>query len=229
MTDLLIIGDSHARAIANGAAALGLDVASYANSAGAWRDGAVKLSKVGSFASPRPRARMNIKSFEDAAGGKAPLFSGAPVIASLVFDVPQFVSDFRWHKLGSYLTEDHGAKHERLMSSRFTRAYLREQRREMLEGLKVIATKAPLLIVVPPVFRTWPLQRALKAELSQLVKDAGLALYDPNEHFADDKGLIPDSYKHEDGQHGNPAFGEAVLSDILKKGLLPISEQRRRA
>ncbi len=229
MKDLIIVGDSHARALANGAMALGYDVASYANSAGAWRDGAVSLTAAGEITSNRARARKKIEGFAEDVGAKAPLLSGVPVVASLCFDVSQFVSDLRWHKLGSYLADDHGSTRQSVLSSRFTRAYVREQHSEALAGLSAIAQVAPLVVIVPPVFRTWPLQRALKAEFTALVRSAGISVYDPNESLAGEDGLIPDALKHDDGQHGNPAFGQAALTGALEKGLLPAPATRLKA
>ncbi|MBU2982101.1 hypothetical protein KO498_09785 [Lentibacter algarum] len=219
MNPLIVVGDSHARALALGARALGYDVASFATSGGAWRDGSVTLQKSGQLKSDHFRARQKIAAFQAETNSKSPLISGTPVVASLGFHVSEFISEFRSNKLGSYLSEDRGGDRQNLLSASFTRAYLQEQRRDMIKGLGKIASKAPLVVVVPPNFRSWPLLRAINAELSAQISAAGATVYNPNDTLTV-KGILPDEYKHDDGRHGNQAFGTAVMQAIVDNGLL---------
>ncbi|MGB4788014.1 MAG: hypothetical protein WBH18_04345, partial [Lentibacter algarum] len=100
MSRLIVVGDSHARALALGATASGYDCISFATSAAAWRDGVMRLQADGTLSSKRFRARQKIESFAKDVGSATPLTSGAPVVASIGYHSSQFLTEMRMNKLG---------------------------------------------------------------------------------------------------------------------------------
>lgn len=218
MSRLIVVGDSHARALTLGASALGYDTLAYATSAAAWRDGVVKLRSDGTLASERPRAQARITAFTNTSGTGNPLTSGAPVVASLGYHASQFQTDMRMARLG--LTSAASKSARTLLSPAFLAAWLQEARSEALEGLATIAAAAPLVVVTPPMFQPNPLLAALNEALSTLIRARGLPLYDPNEALAGTDGTLPRKFAHEDAKHGNAAFGTAVFEDLLRLKLL---------
>ena len=219
MTRLIVVGDSHARALALGATASGYETLTYANSAAAWRDGVVRLQSDGTLASDRFRARQKIESFAEEVGTTPPLTSGAPVVASIGHHASQFLTEMRIKKLGLTTVPTRSA--ETLLSPAFLTAWLEDARRDALDGLAAIAASAPLVVVTPPAFDRNPLLLALTDALNSLIRAHGLPLYDPNETLADNDGTLPAKFAHEDGKHGNTIFGEAVFNDLLKLKLIP--------
>ena len=218
MSRLIVVGDSHARALALGATALGYDTLSYATSAAVWRDGVVRLRADGTLASERPRARANIAAFSKEVGAENPLTSGAPVVASVGYHASQFQTDMRMAKLG--LTAASSKSAQSLLSPAFLAAWLKEARDEALEGLATIAAAAPLVVVTPPMFQPNPLLAALNEALSALIRAHGLPLYDPNTALAGKDGTLPHKFAHDDAKHGNAAFGTAVFKDLLRLKLI---------
>ena len=100
MSRLIVVGDSHARALALGAKAFGYDCISFATSAAAWRDGVMRLQADGSLSSKRFRARQKIESLAKAVGSATPPTSGTPVVASIGYHSSQFLTEMRLNKLG---------------------------------------------------------------------------------------------------------------------------------
>lgn len=219
MSRLLVVGDSHARALALGAAALGYETLSFATSAAAWRDGIVQLTPQAALTSERFRARQKIEGFARELGCATPLLSGLPVVASIGFHSAQFLTEMRLARLGLTTVPSRSAK--TTLSTAFLADWLAEARSSALEGLATIAAQAPLAVVAPPLFAPNPLLQALNAALSKLIQARGLPLYDPNTALADSAGQLPAHFAHSDGKHGNATFGAAVLEDIISRNLIP--------
>lgn len=225
MTRLIVVGDSHARALALGATALGYDCISFATSAAAWRDGVMRLQADGTLTTERFRARQKIESFAAEVGSESPLTSGTPVVASIGYHASQFLTEMRLNKLG--LTSVPSKSAESLLSPAFLAAWLEDARGVALDGLATIAAQSPLAVVTPPAFEQNPLLTALNDALSQLIRARGLPLYDPNTELADKTGALPAKFAHEDGKHGNEAFGEAVLKTLARQKLIPKPPARK--
>ncbi|WP_298805405.1 hypothetical protein [uncultured Lentibacter sp.] len=219
MSRLFVVGDSHARALALGATALGYDCTSFATSAAAWRDGVMRLEADGTLTSERFRARQKIESFQRDAHHPTPLTSGVPVVASLGYHSSQFLTEMRLKKLGLRPVPSRSA--QSLLSSGFLAAWLEEARSTALDGLATIARAAPLAIVTPPQFEDNPLLTALNDALGQLIRARGLPLYDPNTALADSHGALPARFAHDDGKHGSAAFGCEVLKNLARQKLIP--------
>lgn len=225
MNRLIVVGDSHARALALGATAFGYDCISFATSAAAWRDGVMRLQADGSLSSKRFRASQKIESFAKAVGSATPLTSGTPVVASIGYHSSQFLTEMRMNKLGLSHVPSRSA--ETLLSPAFLAAWLEDARAEALDGLASIAASAPLVVVTPPQFEDNPLLQALNDALSQLIRDRGLPLYDPNTDLADKSGTLPAKFAHEDGKHGNESFGIEILKTLARQKLIPKPPARK--
>ncbi|WP_438991944.1 hypothetical protein [Lentibacter sp.] len=225
MTRVIVVGDSHARALALGATALGYECLSFATSAAAWRDGVMRLAADGTLTSERFRARQKIESFQQEAAHPNPLLSGTPVIASIGYHSSQFLTEMRMKKLG--LSHVPSKSAETQLSPAFLAAWLAEARAEALDGLATIAAQAPLVVVTPPQFEAKPLLTALNDALSQLIRARGLPLYDPNSDMADNTGALPATFAHEDGKHGSESFGVEVLKNLARQTLIPKPPARK--
>jgi hypothetical protein len=150
--ELLIIGDSHARALKDGADALGLKSFLVAISGNVWHTGLVVAHPHRGMVVRKlrqPNAEMG--KLCEIMGIADVTRTGLPVLASIGYHLGRLVPSLSWN---GHRTFQAGAKLEpdtHFMSAAFVRDYVDAARGPVFKILEKLAANGPLTVVAPPV------------------------------------------------------------------------------
>lgn len=217
--DALVIGDSHSRALRAGCNANGLKIQGFSASGANWVDQTIRFDRKRGLRSTANR-RMNRRfgRIADAVGVENIFDTGAPALISL-FNLGRLSGGFSWHN--HQVPEEDDSDADALpVSPGFLRDYVLEQRRFQLGLMKRISVRSKVCIVAPPPISPTPTSRAMRRILCDSVRDMKLPLVDPLDFMADDEDRLPPEHVHEDGRHGNDAYGKWLVGHMIEAGAI---------
>jgi hypothetical protein len=222
--DLLIVGDSHTTALAQGCASLGLRPATLTISGTLWHSGHIGLGPEGRLVAKRPQQVRQIEVFSARAGAQDVFGLGLPVLMSAGYHLGRLVPPLGF--LG-HVPDEVGFKADSeslYVSHAFLSAYVRHWRVRIARMAKAIAARAPLVVVAPPEVSVRPGFLTVRGECTRLIRRMDVTVFEPLEHdpFAKMRPL-PDRFLAEDRVHGNAAYGAQVIRAMATLGLLPES------
>lgn len=231
-TDLIIIGDSHTRALIAGAKALGLGVKSLTLSGTAWFEADVEFSPETGLASPRRKwVGRSAAKLGAALGHNSPFTAGLPVILSCM-NLGRMNARFQWRGHGyadDPLDLDAG---DIPVSRAVFRAFIESELARPLELIaNVQATGCALTVAAPPNFARRQGARDATAIFTDCVRALGATCFNPWEHYAPGTTDLPSDDAHRDGRHGNDAYGTWAMQTMLANNLiaLPAPKAAKRA
>jgi hypothetical protein len=219
--EVILIGDSHARALKEGCDALGIPVGILSVSGNFWHMGRVAFDPERGIRIRGNRGLANqSERIRERLGGRPVLNPDVPVIVSAGFNLGRLVP-----KLTSlrHLTsaEDFEAKPDTLfLSDDFLRAYVAHQRNPQLRILRRLARHAPVTVVPPPLKLGSPAMRAVYTVICDMMRAVRLDLYEPLVDLAEPGQGLDSSYFGPDGIHGNERYGTTVIEKLIERGAL---------
>lgn len=220
LPDVLVIGDSHSNALAEGCLAHGLRVEMLRLSGNLWHAGRVVPNREHGIWTRGLRAmQADILALRDRLGGRRVLSPDVPVIGSFGFHLGRLVPmlGYAGHRAepDRFLAEPEAL----FLSRSFVEAYVDSHRGPLLRLAQRMARECPLTVVVPPRVALLPNNAPVIAAIRGRMEAAGVRVFDPAPALCGDGALDP-SYLLPDGTHGNADYGKAVVSRMLDAGLI---------
>ena len=219
LPDLLILGDSHSTALAEGCAAHGIRAEVLGFSGNLWHAGHVALHRTQGLRVRGAAMQARLMAMRDRLGGGPILRPDLPVLASVGFHLGRLVPPFGFHGHVAGAGEFEAGEDRLFASSALVAAYVAAFRAPHVRMLARMARLAPLAAVAPPPFYTAPNYPAIYEEVVRAIRAAGVALYDPRDDWGGEAPLDP-AWLAPDGVHGNAAYGASVIGHMIDRGLI---------
>ena len=219
LPDLLILGDSHCTALADGCAAHGLRAEVLAFSGNLWHGGHISLDRRQGLRVRGAAMQARLDAVRDRLGGGPVFRPDLPVLASVGFHLGRLVPPFGLYGHVARADEFEAADDRLFASSALVAAYVAHFRARQIRFLVRVARMAPLTAVAPPPFYTLPNYRAIYDEVVRAIRRAGVTLYDPRDDWGGDAPLGP-AWLAADGVHGNAAYGAKLIGQMIDRGLI---------
>lgn len=218
--DLLIIGDSHAIALQEGCAALGLQAGLLSFSGNLWHQNMIGLNRRNGIWVRGRGWQQRVTDLADRIGSANVLASGLPVIAAFGFHLGRLVPPFgaQGHTAGQ-AEFDAGAQAS-FVSSAMVAAYAAHYRQPMVRMLYRMSRMAPITVVAPPIVYDTANYRAFHGAVGGMITAAGLRLFDPMAALFPHEGVLPAEMRTPDGVHGSAAYGAKVIGALQQAGLV---------
>jgi hypothetical protein len=221
LPEILVLGDSHSIALADGCRALGMRVESMYLSGNLWHSGRVALhAQHGFWVQGMPAAQRQILTLRERLGGRSLLSRDVPVLASFGFHLGRVAPLFSMH---GHMTEasDFDANSNALYASKtLVDGYLTAFRASHLRTARRMARLAPTAFVLPPHYSNWGNMRQLALRLAARFQGQGLRVYDPAPDFDPSGAPLAEEWLTSAKNHGNAEYGRAVVGHMLEKGLI---------
>lgn len=220
LPDMLIVGDSHSSALADGAAAHGLSFEHLRLSGNYWHNGEVQFSSSHGFSSRRRFAQNEIARIRQALGGRRLIDPEVPVLATFGWHLGRMAPPFMLlgHVADQPTFEANPAAH--FVSSAFVAAYAEARRDRLWRLAQRVARVAPLVMVVPPLPGRDGTIRAFRDVVTAALRRKGVTVVDPAVELLGGDGLLPPDWQTADRVHGNSAYGKALVGLLLEQGLV---------
>lgn len=226
--DVLIIGDSHAKALQNGCEALGLNVMHAGFSGRNWHEGNITHDPETGLWMRRAWAQKKFAEMREQLGTDTLARPGVPVLFSVGFHLGRLVPPFGWN--GHVALPDGPARSkDRLSVSRgFVEDYVDAYRAKHFKLIREFAQSADLTVIAPPHSFERENYAAFREVVSERIRACGADLFDSKDNFAGQSGVLPESLLEPDGIHGNTDYGIRVIEALLDRGLLKVKRLQRR-
>lgn len=221
--DLLIVGDSHTAALQEAAIARGLDSKMLYISGNFWHENRMRPHPTLGLSSQHRRGlNRRIAEFAEEAGGSA-FPKDIPVLASIGYHLGRLVPPLSRH--GHSPSPDHVAADEGalFLSDAFLTGYIFHHRNSLFRLLRLASQNANLLVIAPPMIQTDPVALHVGARITRILRDHGIAVFDPREEADWADRPLPEALRAPDGVHGNAAYGEEVLERIFDRELIRLA------
>lgn len=220
LPDLLIVGDSHSTALAEGAAAHGLSFEHLRLSGNYWHNGEVQFSSDHGFTARRRFAQNEIARIRQALGGRRLIDPDLPVLATFGWHLGRMVPPFMLlgHVADHPAFDANPAAH--FVSSAYLSAYAEARRDRLWRLAQRVARVAPLVMVAPPLPGNDGTMRAFRDTISAALRRKGVTVVDPAIELLGGDGTLPEKWQTADRVHGNGAYGAALIGQMLDQGLV---------
>jgi hypothetical protein len=218
--EVIVIGDSHARALKDGCDELGIPSGLLSVSGNFWHMGRVGFdAELGIRMRGNKALNARGQQVRERLGGRPVLNPDVPVIVSAGFHLGRLVPKLALRHVSS-LDEFEADPAALFVSDDFLRGYVNHHRERQLRLLRRLARRASVTVVPPPLTRRSPTMWAAYRAICDMMRRARLDLYEP---MADLGGLgegLDDSYFRPDRIHGNAQYGLAVIERLIELGAL---------
>jgi hypothetical protein len=229
-TSVLIIGDSHTRALKSGCLSLGVeqDTLSYAGTS--WVDANIRYHPdFGLHSTRRKWVKRSATKFGLKHGHNNMFKSGLPILMSC-FYLGRRVNTVRWNG------HDHVAKISSFdddlipVSEDFLDAYTSSLKGANFDLIqKILNNGNSVTVVAPPTLSGTALSRSICRQLGDEVQKLGAGFYDPWDDLPGEPGVFPPEFIHKDQRHGNDEYGEFVVQALIDKELLTPAPAKKAA
>lgn len=231
-TELLIIGDSHTRALQAGCAAHGIEARTLTLSGNAWSESGVEFCpERGLRADKRKWVGSSAARLAGEFGVASPFAAGLPVLLSCM-NLGRLAGRFHWRG-HEYLRDAPDLGDDEIPTSpAVLAAYVEHTLARQLELVRgALAQGCDLVVIGPPSFTGRWLHRDATTLFGDLVRAAGARYFNPWEHRPENSAALPAEHVHPDGRHGSEAYGEWVLGKLVDDGLIarPAKRAAKRA
>lgn len=220
--DFLILGDSHAIALTNGAEKLGYRVGTLQFSGAGWHDRRFVIGSNGIEVKGVPAASKSLAALREALGIEDVFGSGLPVLSTVGFHLGRLVPPLSWNKHRAYVPGESYAPEEKVISSAFLQDYVMDARaRHFRLARRLQRMDVPLTIIAPPRTEDRRNFEPVRQLIIDQYREIGVNVYDPQEDIVDPKtGLLPKALMEDDGQHGTTDYGAQVIENLIKREAL---------
>ncbi|WP_158967171.1 hypothetical protein [Chachezhania sediminis] len=218
--DLIIVGDSHGRALSEGARRLGLNVREVTFSGNYWHNGRFQYRRYGFRVVRVGQAQQQLADLQQELGVADIMTAGLPVLTTMGFHLGRLVPPIGWYGHSSNpddLETDPGA---RFLSADFLCDYVDFYRAKHLQCASRMSRAGKLIVVAPPVLFERPNYAIVRDHIKQRLIEAGVELYEPMENLPCIDGVLAPELVAPDGTHGNGDYGRLVVEGMQTQGLL---------
>lgn len=221
--DLLIVGDSHTAALQEAALTRGLRSKMLYISGNFWHENRMRPHPTLGLSSLHRRGlNRRIAEFGAEVGGSA-FPKDIPVLASIGYHLGRLVPPFARH--GHSPSPEHAAADEGALfvSDAFLTGYIFHHRNSLFRLLRLASQNANLLVIAPPMIQTDPVALHVGARITRILRDHGIAVFDPREEADWADQPLPEALRAPDGVHGNATYGAEVLRRIFDRELIRLA------
>lgn len=218
--DLIILSDSHGRAIADGARNLGLNIREVTFSGNLWHECRFRYGSAGFSLGRVGPSRQSMADLVAELGVADIMRAGVPVLTTMGFHLGRLVPPFGWHghvASTEALYENEGAL---FVSPDFLHQYIDMFRRKHFRFMHQMSRNGKLIVLPPPLIQTRLNYHVFREHIKQRVIAAGIPLFDPMDELAGKDGVLPASLAASDGTHANASYGEKVIKAMKRAKLL---------
>lgn len=224
--DVLIIGDSHAKALQQGCERIGIRTMHAGFSGRNWHEGNIGYHKKTGLWMRRAWAQKKFSDMREQLGVDTLAEPGVPILFSIGFHLGRLVPPFGWNG-HTVLSENAAATEDRMIVSKaFLEDYIEAYRSAHFKLIRQFARRTALTVVAPPHSFDRENYAAFRDVISDRIRACGATLYDPKDDLTDDTGLLPDTLLEADGIHGNADYGRRIIEVLLDKGLLTLDQPK---
>ncbi|MDT8854185.1 hypothetical protein RNZ50_03870 [Paracoccaceae bacterium Fryx2] len=221
LPDLLVIGDSHSDALADGCAAHGLRVEMLRFSGNIWHSGQVVFhAQHGIWVRGLPGMQKQVLALRERLGGRSVISADVPVLAAMGYHMGRIVPPF---SANGHVTDaadfaaDAGSAY---VSRAMVGAYVDAFRANHVRLARRMSRHGNMTLVAPPhafARRNFP---AFAEALTGRMRAAGVRVFDPAPELCPPGAPLDADYLLPDGVHGNARYGAAVIGLLLQRGLI---------
>lgn len=217
--DVILIGDSHARALKDGCDVLGIPAGLMSVSGNFWH-----MNRVHPDAQSGIRMRGNkwlaaqAEQIREQLGGRPVLNPDVPVIVSAGFSLGRLVPKIVSLRHVSSLEEFEADPAALFLSDDFVRGYVTYHRDRQLRTLRRLARHARVTVVPPPLKRKPPTVWAAYRVICDMIRRARIDLYEPIADLGEVGEGLDEGYFGPDGIHGNADYGKVVIERLIERG-----------
>lgn len=221
LPDVIVLGDSHSNALAEGCAAHGLDVEMIRFSGNFWHQRRVVLHPDHGVWIANPKGlQQQVLDLNARLGGKSLLEAGVPIIGSFGFHLGRFVPVFTVEGHVTTAAEFAANPEAQFVSQAYVEQYVIGMRAYHIRLARRIERMAPLVMVAPPFAQDEPNMRTFFDAILTRMRTFGLTVHDPNSELPQAGPVLDPAYLLDDRTHGNTRYGTEVIGQMLAKGLL---------
>jgi hypothetical protein len=221
LPDLLVIGDSHSNALVEGCVAHGLRVEMLRFSGNLWHAGRIVLHEEhGLWVTGSRGLQRQVLELRGRLGGRSVLSPDVPVMATLGFHLGRLVPPFGLHGHTTDVSHFESNPEALYASHALLDAYLGAHRGALIRLARQMSRQTRAVFVAPPHFAERPNYRSFLTGLVRRMRALRLNVHNPNETLAPTGSVVRSDYLTGDGNHGNGAYGTAVIAEMLEKGLI---------
>ncbi|MBL4916927.1 hypothetical protein [Szabonella alba] len=218
--DLIILGDSHSRALAEGARNLGLNIRDVTFSGALWHSGRFRYGKSGLVLGAVGTANAAMASLQKELGLSDILKAGIPVLTTMGFHLGRLVPPFGWHNHCAEAGDLHQYGQALHASAGFLHDYVDAFRAKHLKVLRQLSKSRTLIVVAPPVTFSRANYSVFRDHIKQRLIGAGVTLFDPMEDLAGGDGVLPADLIASDGTHANSLYGARVIEALQRRAMI---------
>jgi len=213
---VLIIGDSHSRALLDGAAALGVKAFGVTVSGNVWHSGLVVAHRrLGMMVRRVRKPNEQLEELRAITGIQDVTKSGVPVLGSFGYHLGRLVPPLSW---GGHRADDAELAQVDdglFLSDAFVRDYIRAARAPVFGLLGSFAKAGSITVVAPPVPFNQPNNATARNIITEEIRALNIPVIDPMVSLAADDGTLRSDMLAEDGRHGNTEYGRLVVQTFL--------------
>lgn len=218
--DLIVLSDSHGRAISEGAKAFGLNTRELSFSGNGWHTGRFRCGKNGFFPVANKQRRRVMTELQDELGEKNVMKAGIPVVSTIGFNLGRLVPPFGYR--GHRALHDDVIDDEELLfvSDDFIEDYITAFRAKHFATARKMSKAGNLIIIPPPIFLERANFRVFREKIKNRLRTVGATVFDPMDELADSNGLLSEVFDAGDQEHANGAYGQEVVKCLQNNDLI---------
>lgn len=228
--EVILVGDSHVLALAQGCEALGRNAAMLKSGGIHWNQGKIRVYRPNRERSPFMPAMQGQVNDLEAQMDTTDIFDGSvPVIASIGFHCGHLTRAFGAHGHVAWPPPDGLSDQETeealFASNAAVAAFVEDRRQRHFRLLSYIASRCRLTAILPPrapknetKIRFRHNLDALTDAITVRLESRGIDVYDPNTEFVEQDKLLPWDWVNDDGFHGTPEYGKSVVQTLIARG-----------
>ncbi|PIE14454.1 MAG: hypothetical protein CSA70_01480 [Rhodobacterales bacterium] len=221
-TQLLIVGDSHTRALQAGCDEKGIRNQTLTLSGTAWFEADVQYHDDSGLCSSRRKwVAEAAEKMGARVGHKNPFKAGLPVLISCM-NLGRMLAAYRWRG-HQYVDDMTDPRTELPLSRGMMAAYVEEQVARPLALIRELKTKGTSLSVVAPPNFTGQKQAIFATNaFARAVRALDVPCFNPWDHLPKGATMLPKEHAHRDGSHGNEVYGRWVIDHLVDSGAVKL-------
>lgn len=220
---VIILGDSHTRALKSGCIALGVEQDTLSYSGHSWIDAKISYHPVfGLHSTRRKWVKRSATKFGLKHGHNNMFDTGLPILMSC-FYLGRRTNTVRWNGHDHVANVSSFDDEQISVSEDFLDTYTSSLKGPNFDLIQRIQDNGNrVTVIAPPMVRGTPLSRSICGQLGDEVQKLGVGFYDPWDDLPGDPGVFPPEFLHKDQRHGNDEYGAFVVQALIdNKTLTP--------
>ena len=220
--ELLIVGDSHAIALRGGCEALGVTSELLSFSGNLWHLGHIVMHRKRGIWARSPALQKRLQETALRLGSDALPAADVPVVATFGYHLGRIVPQFHAGGHCANAAEFLGDENRHFVSQAMLDAYIAHFRRSLVQVLKRMAGRAPLIAVAPPLIHESANYPEFMDTISDMIQAEGIRFINPCDTLFGRRKALPAEFLTADGGHGDAIYGAMVIQLLRDQGLIRV-------